>query len=334
MDPVVSLEGLTVRLTTAAGTFDAVAELDLAVHKGEILALVGESGSGKSMTALAVMRLLPEPPAEIASGAIRFAGLDLTETPEPLLASLRGNRMGMIFQEPTTSLNPAMRTGLQVAEVLRLHKKMGAAEARAAVEELFALVRIPDPHRRFDDYPHQMSGGMRQRVVIALALACGPDLLIADEPTTALDVTTQAQILDTFRELQARLGSATILITHDLGVVAETADRVAVMYAGRIVEEAPVGALFEMPLHPYTRGLMSSIPHVVEGALVGRAAGRLTEIPGMVPPLWALPAGCAFAPRCPLATDICRAQRPPLETRFGSPRRVACWNADQMEARA
>jgi peptide/nickel transport system ATP-binding protein len=334
MDPVVALEGLTVRLTTAAGTFDAVAKLDLAVHKGEVLALVGESGSGKSMTALATMRLLPEPPAEIASGAIRFAGLDLATTSEPVLASLRGNRMGMIFQEPMTSLNPAMRTGVQVAEVLRLHKKMSATQARAAVEGLFELVRIPDPHRRFDDYPHQMSGGMRQRVVIALALACGPDLLIADEPTSALDVTTQAQILDTFRELQGRLGTATILITHDLGVVAETADRVAVMYAGRIVEEAPVEALFELPLHPYTRGLMSSIPHVVDGAVVGRTAGRLTEIPGMVPPLWALPAGCAFAPRCPLATDQCRAQRPPLEPHANSTRRVACWHADQMEARA
>jgi peptide/nickel transport system ATP-binding protein len=329
MEPVVSLEGLTVRLRTRAGTFDAVADLDLAVKSREVVALVGESGSGKSMTALAMMRLLPEPPAEIVTGAIRFAGLDLAQATEQVLTRLRGNRIGMIFQEPMTSLNPAMRTGPQVAEALQLHKKMNSAQAREAVEGLFALVRIPDPHRRFDDYPHQMSGGMRQRVVIALALACGPDLLIADEPTTALDVTTQAQILDTFRELQARLGTATILITHDLGVVAETADRVAVMYAGRIVEEAAVEALFEDPLHPYTRGLMKSIPHVVEG---GHGAGRLVEIPGMVPPLWALPPGCAFAPRCPLATSTCREQRPPLEAI--AERKVACWHADRREASA
>jgi oligopeptide/dipeptide ABC transporter ATP-binding protein len=330
MEPVVSLEGITVRLRTRLGTFDAVADLDLAVRSREVLALVGESGSGKSMTALALMRLLPEPPAEIAAGAIRFGGLDLAQASEQVLTRLRGNRIGMIFQEPMTSLNPAMRAGLQVAEALRLHKKMNGAEAREAVEALFALVRIPDPHRRFDDYPHQMSGGMRQRVVVALALSCGPDLLIADEPTTALDVTTQAQILDTFRDLQERLGTATILITHDLAVVAETADRVAVMYAGRIVEEAPVETLFEQPLHPYTRGLLNSIPRVIEGTA---ERGQLTEIPGMVPPLWALPEGCAFAPRCPLATSICREQRPPLVAAVAG-HKVACWHAEPQKVYA
>src|SRR5262245_27982853 len=217
------------------------------------------------MTALAIMRLLPEPPAAIVAGAIRFGDLDLAQAEERALSRLRGNRIGMIFQEPMTSLNPAMRAGPQVAEALELHKRMSRSEAHEAVEALFELVRIPDPHRRYDDYPHQMSGGMRQRVVIALALACGPDLLIADEPTTALDVTTQAQILDTFRDLQARLGTATILITHDFGVVAETADRVAVMYAGRIVEQAPVEALFEAPLHPYSRGLLGSFTPVRGG---------------------------------------------------------------------
>jgi peptide/nickel transport system ATP-binding protein len=329
LQPVIALEKLTVRLRTRAGTFDAVADLDLAVRSKEVLALVGESGCGKSMTALAIMRLLPEPPAAIVAGAIRFGDLDLAQADERALSRLRGNRIGMIFQEPMSSLNPAMRAGPQVAEALELHKQMSRSEAREAVEALFELVRISDPRRRYDDYPHQMSGGMRQRVVIALALACGPELLIADEPTTALDVTTQAQILDTFRDLQARLGTATILITHDFGVVAETADRVAVMYAGRIVEQAPVEALFEAPLHPYSRGLLGSIMPVKDG----HAARQLAEIPGMVPALWALPVGCAFAPRCPFAVAACREQRPPL-TDAGPERKVACWRADEIRGAA
>jgi peptide/nickel transport system ATP-binding protein len=324
MTAVLAVENLTVNIATATHSFDVLSDLSFEVRKGEILALVGESGSGKSMTAFSVMRLLPEPAAAIMAGSIRFEGLDLAQADEAALRRIRGNRIGLIFQEPMTSLNPSMRVGPQVAEALRLHKGMSKAEARDHVEALFAQVRIPDPGRRFDDYPHQMSGGMRQRVVIALALACRPELLIADEPTTALDVTTQAQILDTIRELQAEIGTATILITHDLAVVAETADRVAVMYAGRIVEEAAADDLFASPRHPYTHGLMGSIPEVLPPDAL-RPGLRLTEIPGMVPALWDLPAGCAFAPRCPRRLDRCHRDRPPLEA-VGGNRRLACWN--------
>jgi peptide/nickel transport system ATP-binding protein len=324
MKPVLAVERLTVNLATPSRSFDALSDLTFEVHAREVLALVGESGCGKSMTALAIMRLLPEPAAEIVGGSIRFGDIDLATADEADLRRIRGNRIGLIFQEPMTSLNPSMRVGPQVAEALRLHKGLDAVQARSAVEDLFAQVRISDPKRRYDDYPHQMSGGMRQRVVIALALACRPDLLIADEPTTALDVTTQAQILDTIRALQAETGTATILITHDLAVVAETADRVAVMYAGRIVEEASADALFAAPRHPYTQGLMSSIPEVV--ALDELEPGaRLAEIPGMVPALWDLPPGCAFAPRCKYRDTKCDTARPLLES-LESGRRVACWH--------
>ncbi len=324
MKPVLAVERLTVNLVTSARAFDALSEVSFEVRAREVLALVGESGCGKSMTAMAIMRLLPEPVAEIAGGHIRFGGIDLATADETALREIRGNRIGLIFQEPMTSLNPSMRVGPQVAEALRLHKGLDAAQARRAVEGLFAQVRIPDPGRRYDDYPHQMSGGMRQRVVIALALACRPDLLIADEPTTALDVTTQAQILDTIRALQAETGTAMILITHDLAVVAETADRVAVMYAGRIVEEASAESLFAAPRHPYTQGLMGSIPEVVAPEDIDPDA-RLPEIAGMVPALWDLPPGCAFAPRCKYRDGKCDTARPPLET-AGDGRRVACWH--------
>lgn len=324
MNAVLAVENLTVNLATPTRSFNVLSDLSFEVRKGEVLALVGESGSGKSMTAFSVMRLLPEPTAAIVEGKLRFDSLDLAKADEATLRTIRGNRIGLIFQEPMTSLNPSMRVGPQVAEALHLHKGLGKAEARLRVEALFEQVRIPDPKRRFDDYPHQMSGGMRQRVVIALALACRPDLLIADEPTTALDVTTQAQILDTIRDLQAEIGTATILITHDLAVVAETADRVAVMYAGRIVEEATAQDLFASPHHPYTHGLMGSIPEVLPLEAL-RPHMRLTEIPGMVPALWELPSGCAFAPRCPRRTDQCDQLRPPLET-IGTDRRLACWN--------
>jgi peptide/nickel transport system ATP-binding protein len=324
MKPLLSIEGLTVELSTRDRTFDAVSDLTFAVSRNEVLALVGESGSGKSMTAMAIMRLLPEPVAGIVGGRIDFDGTDLASANETTLRGIRGNRIGLIFQEPMTSLNPSIRVGPQVAEVLRLHKGMDAASARRRVEELFEQVRIPDPTRRYDDYPHQMSGGMRQRVVIALALACDPDVLIADEPTTALDVTTQAQILETFRDLQASVGAATILITHDLAVVAETADRVAVMYAGRIVEEATTEQLFAAPRHPYTHGLLGSIPHVAEAG-DGAARERLHEIAGTVPALWALPPGCAFAPRCPRAGTRCAEERPPL-SEVGRGHRAACWH--------
>jgi peptide/nickel transport system ATP-binding protein len=275
------------------------------------------------MTALALMRLLPEGVARITAGRIDFQGRDLAKASEAELLAIRGNRIAMIFQEPMTSLNPSMRIGRQIAEALELHRGMTRREAMAEAKRLLEKVRIPDPERRLAEYPHRMSGGMRQRVVIALALACNPDLLIADEPTTALDVTIQAQILNLFVSLQRELGAATILITHDLAVVAETADRVAVMYAGRIVEEAPVAALFAAPLHPYTIGLLRSIPSL--GETEGRHSSRLVEIPGNVPPLWALPAGCAFAPRCPGATERCRRERPPLiEAAPG--RRLACFH--------
>ena len=324
MKPVLAVERLTVNLATPVRAFDALSEVSFEVRAREVLALVGESGCGKSMTAMAIMRLLPEPAAEIVGGHIRFGEIDLAAADETALRGIRGNRIGLIFQEPMTSLNPSMRVGPQVAEALCLHKGLDAVEARHAVEELFAQVRIPDPKRRYDDYPHQMSGGMRQRVVIALALACRPDLLIADEPTTALDVTTQAQILDTIRALQAETGTAMILIIHDLAVVAETADRVAVMYAGRIVEEASADALFAAPRHPYTQGLMGSIPEVVAPEDLDPDA-RLPEIAGMVPALWDLPPGCAFAPRCKYRDGKCDTVRPPLET-AGDGRRVACWH--------
>ena len=323
MKPLLSIEGLTVELSTRDRTFEAVSDLAFGVSRNEVLALVGESGSGKSMTAMAIMRLLPEPVAEIVSGRILFDGTDLASASEISLRSIRGNRIGLIFQEPMTSLNPSIRVGPQVAEVLRLHKGLDAAAARRRVEELFEQVRIPDPKRRYDDYPHQMSGGMRQRVVIALALACDPDVLIADEPTTALDVTTQAQILETFRDLQAAVGAATILITHDLAVVAETADRVAVMYAGRIVEETTTEQLFASPRHPYTHGLLGSIPHLADSDAAG-GREHLREIPGTVPALWALPPGCPFAPRCPRARERCADERPPL-AELAPGHRAACW---------
>jgi peptide/nickel transport system ATP-binding protein len=323
MDTVLAVKGLTIRLDTARGSFVALSGVDLAVRRGEILALVGESGSGKSLTALAVMRLLPEPPARIVSGEIWFDGIDLAKAPENALARLRGNRMGMIFQEPMTSLNPALRVGPQVAEAIRLHRRVPAAEARRRVEALFARVRIPDPVRRYDSYPHQMSGGMRQRVMIALAISCDPDVIIADEPTTALDVTTQAQILDIFRCFRDVDQRSTVLITHDMAVVAETADRVAVMYGGQVIETADVETLFSTPRHPYTQGLLAAIPR--RDGPTARQQGRLVEIPGMVPALWDMPQGCAFVGRCSHATAICRAERPALVPVAGGGA-VACFH--------
>ncbi|MBJ3786368.1 ABC transporter ATP-binding protein [Devosia sediminis] len=328
MSNVLAVEGLTVNLTTQDRSFDVLSDISLTVAQGEILALVGESGSGKSMTALSIMGLLPDPVAAVTSGAIYFDGIDLARADETTMRKLRGNRIGLIFQEPMTSLNPTMRVGPQVAEVLELHKGLKAHEARARVEGIFALVRIPDPKSRYDNYPHQMSGGMRQRVMIAIALACDPDLLIADEPTTALDVTTQSQILDTLRDLQAELGKATILITHDLAVVAETANRVAVMYAGRIVEQTSTEQLFATPRHPYTVGLLHAIPR--DEAMPGEGRGRLVEIPGSVPALWNLPKGCAFAPRCSRATQQCQDSRPSLVD-IQPGHQVACWHPVEAE---
>ena len=329
---ILSVQGLTIGIDTAERSFLAVREVSFDVRPGETYAIVGESGSGKSLTALAVMGLLPENAAQVVAGTIRLTDEDLATVGENRMQEIRGNRISMVFQEPMTSLNPAMRVGRQVAEALELHRRMSQAEAMGAVLALFETVRIADPERRLMEYPHRLSGGMRQRVMIALALACRPELIIADEPTTALDVTTQAQILKLFRDLQAEIGMATILITHDLAVVAETAERVAVMYAGRIVEESPSEELFAAPRHPYTLGLLRSIPRVA-GREPGEKRGRLTEIAGAVPPLWRLPQGCAYAPRCPFATERCRAERPPLvTTKVG--RRLACFHPVTVEMAA
>ncbi|MCM0019061.1 MAG: ABC transporter ATP-binding protein [Tagaea sp.] len=304
---LLEIEDLRTWFFTADGVVRAVDGVSYAVKPGETLAVVGESGCGKSVTAMSILRLLPSPPARIVSGAIRLQGRNLLEAGEDEMRRIRGNEISMIFQEPMTSLNPVYTAGRQIAETLELHQGLSAREADARAVEMLELVRIPEAARRANEYPHQLSGGMRQRVMIAMALACKPKLLIADEPTTALDVTIQAQILDLMLDLKEKVGAAIVLITHDLGVVAETAQRVVVMYAGRKVEEAKVEDLFARPLHPYTLGLMGSIPR-----LAG-AAGRLTEIPGIVPRLTAAIAGCAFAERCAYVTSRCRAEAPPLE---------------------
>ncbi len=305
-DPLVEIENLKVIFHGDRGSAThAVDGLDLTIQRGQTLGLVGESGCGKPATALSVMGLLPKASAEV-SGRIRFDGADLLSLPDREMRSLRGDRLAMIFQEPMTSLNPSFSIGEQIAESLVRHRGLSRGEARARTIELLRLVKIPSPEQRVDDYPHRLSGGMRQRAMIALALACDPELLIADEPTTALDVTIQAQILELMRDLKASTGIAIILITHDLGVVAEICDHVAVMYAGEIVEYAPVGALFAAPQHPYTIGLLGSIPRF------DAKAEELAAIEGMVPSLAELPTGCRFAARCPLVRERCRQTSPPL----------------------
>ena len=283
----------------------AVDAIDLTVMPGTTLGLVGESGCGKSVTSLAVMRLLGRTSAEV-SGRVRFAGIDLLDLPDRAMRDLRGDRLAMVFQEPMTSLNPSYTVGEQIIETIVRHRGLSRRAARAHAIEMLRRVKIPAPERRIDDYPHRLSGGMRQRVVIAIALSCDPELLIADEPTTALDVTIQAQILDLLRELKTSTLSAIVLITHDLGVVAEICEEVAVMYAGEIVERASIEAIFEHPGHPYTVGLLGSIPHV------DRTAERLATIPGRVPDMTPPPLGCRFAPRCPFAIDICTSAPPPV----------------------
>ena len=328
MSALLEVDDLGTWFYTRQGIVKAVDGVDFKVTSGETLAIVGESGCGKSMTALSLMRLVPEPPGRIVSGSIRLGGRDLLTLSEEEMRKVRGNEISMIFQEPMTSLNPVMTIGKQITEALILHRSLNRKQAMKRAVEMLDLVRIPEPKQRAKEYPHQLSGGMRQRAMIAMALACNPKVLIADEPTTALDVTIQAQILDLIIELQREFGAAVVLITHDLGVVAETAHRVIVMYAGRKVEEAEVGELFARPLHPYTTGLMASIPRLDlmrgEGK---RNDARLQEIPGIVPPLFALPAGCAFAPRCPKADDLCRRERPDYkEKRPGH--WAACWHSD------
>jgi len=328
--PLLEVEGLKTHFFTRDGVVRAVDGVSFSVGAGETMAIVGESGCGKSVTSLSILRLIASPPGRTIAGSIRFEGRgDLLALTEREMRDVRGNEISMIFQEPMTSLNPVLTIGRQIAEALVLHRGVGRAAANSRAVEMLALVNIPEPARRVREYPHQLSGGMRQRVMIAMALACSPKLLIADEPTTALDVTIQAQILDLMRGLKEKTGAAIVLITHDLGVVAEMAQRVVVMYAGRKVEEAPVAALFARPRHPYTQGLLHSIPRL--GATAAGARLRLEEIRGMVPSMREAIPGCVFAPRCSYATDRCRNEYPPLETKAEG-HVVACWEADNIGA--
>ena len=324
MSAILEVRDLQTRFDTLDGVVRAVDGVSFDVARGETLGIVGESGCGKSVTALSILRLIPPETGRIVGGSIRFEGRELTALSEPEMKGLRGHRISMIFQEPMTSLNPVLTVGTQIAENVVRHLGVPWSAARDRAREMLELVRIADAKRRLDEYPHQLSGGMRQRVMIAMALSCDPQVLIADEPTTALDVTIQAQILDLMLELKEKTGTAIVLITHDLGVVAETTERVVVMYAGRKVEEAPVEALFDDPLHPYTRGLMQAIPRLDVAADAAGTRPRLQEIPGLVPVLTRPIVGCAFAARCPLATDHCRREAPP-EVDAGGGHRVACW---------
>src|SRR5262245_49594713 len=327
-EALLEIRDLVTEFRTEHGVIRAVDGVSFEIPKRSTLGVVGESGCGKSVTALSVMRLIADPPGRVAGGQILYEGKDLLKLSEDQMRAIRGNRIAMIFQEPMTSLNPVFTVGDQVAEAVRLHQKKSKKQALDVAIEMFQKVGIPSPQDRVHAYPHQLSGGMRQRVMIAMALACRPDLLIADEPTTALDVTIQAQILDLLRHLQSELGMSILLITHDLGVVAETCAEVVVMYAGRVVERAATADLFAAPRHHYTAGLLRSVPsygdqptHPYRDGV--RSRGRLQEIKGMVPPLWALPKGCKFADRCPAVQDKCRAEEPPL-IKLG-PSLVRCW---------
>ena len=306
--PLLDIRDLSISFMQGGKETLAVDRVSLSLEKGKTLALVGESGSGKSITALSIARLLP-PSAHHPSGSINFAGADVLKMDDAALRAIRGARITMVFQEPMTSLNPVFRIGRQISEVLTRHLDLSRADARKRTIELLDLVRIPSPERRIDEYPHQLSGGMRQRVMIAMALACNPRMLIADEPTTALDVTIQAGVLDLMRDVRERLGTSIVLITHNLGVVADIADRVVVMYAGRKAEEAPVRELYAEPQHPYTIGLLGAIPRPYDGE---GERPRLREIPGRVPSLRELPTMCAFADRCPRADELSRSQVPEL----------------------
>ena len=319
-DPVLEVRDLRTYFHTEEGVARAVDGVSFAVGRGQTLGLVGESGCGKSVSAFSIMRLVPDPPGRIEAGQILLKGRDLLALDEEEMRRVRGDDMAMIFQEPMTSLNPVLTCGFQIAEAIVLHQQVSMQEAYARAAEMLKLVGIPAPEQRSGEYPHQLSGGMRQRVMIAMALSCNPDVLIADEPTTALDVTIQAQILALLESLQKSLHMAIVMITHDFGVIAETADQVAVMYAGQIVEYAATPALFARPLHPYTHGLLRSIPRLDD------AQERLDIIPGVVPDARAFPPGCRFAPRCPLADARCRAETPRLEeveTRHWA----SCWKA-------
>jgi len=325
-EALLDVRNLRTTFFTADGSVHAVDNVSFNVRRGEAVALVGESGCGKSVTAMSIMRLVAVP-GKITGGEIRFKGRDLASLSEREMRKVRGNDIAMVFQEPMTSLNPVFRIGAQVAEAIRIHRDVSKKEAWKLAGEMLDLVSIPDPVKRLDDYPHQLSGGMRQRVMIAMALSCDPELLIADEPTTALDVTIQAQIMELLASLQKRLGLAVLLITHDLGVVAEFCERVIVMYTGRVVEEAPVLDLFARPAHPYTRGLLKSLPSVTKAS----ATARLPTIAGMVPPLTALPSGCKFNPRCPDVMEICYGREPALMT-VGPAQTARCYlHGDQAD---
>jgi peptide/nickel transport system ATP-binding protein len=309
---LLEVENLQVHFRTPDGVNRAVDGVSFHVNEGETVAVVGESGCGKSVTAMSILRLIPEPPGKIA-GSIRFQGKELLDLSEREMRGIRGKDISIVFQEPMSSLNPVLTVGRQIRETLRLHQGLDKNAATRRAVEMLALVGIPDPWRCVRQFPHQFSGGMRQRVMIAIALACDPKLLIADEPTTALDVTIQAQILGLMQDLKRRVGAAIVLITHDLGVVAEVAERVIVMYAGHKVEEAPVAALFGAPMHPYTQGLLGAVPKL--GSSLTGAESRLAEIPGQVPDLRQRIVGCVFAGRCALATELCRAVAPALEAK-------------------
>ena len=329
-ETVLDITDLRTWFFTRDGIVRAVDGVSFRVFPGETLAIVGESGCGKSVTALSVLRLIPSPPGRIVSGTIRFAGRELLGLSEAEMRQVRGNEVSMIFQEPMTSLNPVLTIGRQIAETLTLHQGLDYRAALGKAVDMLRLVHIPEARRRISEYPHQLSGGMRQRVMIAMALACNPKLLIADEPTTALDVTIQAQILDLMRELKQKIDAAIILITHDLGVVAEMAQRVVVMYAGRKAEEAPVGGLFRRPLHPYTKGLLASVPRL-GASLDHDRAPRLAEIAGTVPSLREPILGCPFETRCALATEICRREMPTFDEKEPG-HFAACFHSDRVAA--
>jgi peptide/nickel transport system ATP-binding protein len=327
--PLLEVETLQTHFRTPDGVNRAVDGVSFSIEAGETLAVVGESGCGKSVTAMSILRLVPEPPAKIA-GSIRFQGRELLKVSQKEMRRIRGNEISMIFQEPMTSLNPVLTVGWQIGETLRLHQGLDRHAAERRAVEMLGLVGIPEPERRVREYPHQLSGGMRQRVMIAIALACNPKLLIADEPTTALDVTIQAQILDLMRDLQHRVGAAIMLITHDLGVVAEVADRVVVMYAGRKVEEAGVTDLFRAPKHPYTQGLLGAVPKL--GSSLTGSETRLADIPGLVPSLKQRIEGCVFAGRCPAVTDFCRTAAPGLAEKAPAHWAACHWAAREANA--
>jgi len=324
-DKLVDVKNLKTYFYTEDGVVPAVDGVDFYVNRGETLGIVGESGCGKSVTSLSIMRLIQMPPGKIEPGSeMYFDGESILAKSEAEMRKIRGNDISMIFQEPMTSLNPVYTVGDQIAEAIELHQGLNKREAWAKATEMLRLVGIPAPEQRVREYPHQMSGGMRQRVMIAMALSCNPKLLIADEPTTALDVTIQAQILELMKDIKENLGTAIMLITHDLGVIAEMADRVVVMYAGKIVESADVFSLFAKPLHPYTEGLLNSIP-----VMTAEKKKRLHVIEGVVPNPLNMPVGCRFNPRCPYATDICREKEPPLEEKVDG-RMAACWHTDKI----